>query len=124
MNKAIAEVYESLHMQFLRACSLAEKALMVALMVDMRASNKASATVQSIHQRLETHLALLLPSVRCTDSAVVSLATGLAQRGLLVCAESWRYLRMQVQFKVEISDVATALKEDARLAPLHSLMSA
>lgn len=30
----------------------------------------------------------------------------------------------QVQFKVEVTDVATALKEDARLAALHSQMSA
>ena len=30
---------------------------------------------------------------------------------------------LQVQFKVEVSDVATAFKEDMRLSAVHSLMS-
>ena len=37
---------------------------------------------------------------------------------------SIHYAPTQVQFKVEIPDVTTALKEDARLSALHSQMSA
>ncbi|GAX79990.1 hypothetical protein CEUSTIGMA_g7430.t1 [Chlamydomonas eustigma] len=123
MLKAINEIYGSVHMQYLRSCSLSEKVLMVALMIEMRSTKKAHSTVQALHQRLDTHVALLLKEARMHENCVLSLATGLAAKGLLSCMPSWRHIHMKVQFKVEVSDVETALKEDVRLVPLHNQMT-
>ena len=79
---------------------------------------------QALHHRLETHLGMLLPDVRCPEGLVVSLVAGLAQKGLLVCSPVWHHIHTKVQFKVDVSDVYTALKEDTRLASLHGQMSA
>ena len=46
VSKSIRDAFSSPQMQFLRACSLCEKAVMIALMLEMRASKQAVATVQ------------------------------------------------------------------------------
>ena len=123
MKKAMEEVYSSTHMQFVRQCSLVEKALMVALMIETRATKKLHASVQALHQRIETHLALVLPDCRCNEGAVLSLCQGLVANGILVSSPAWHHLKMRVQFRVESADIAAVIKDDSRLSVLHSLMS-
>ena len=47
-DKAISEIYGSVLMEFLRSCSLMEKVVMVALMIDIRANKKSYSTAQVI----------------------------------------------------------------------------
>ncbi len=180
MQRAIEEVYGSVHMRFLRSCSLLEKALMVALMLEVRATKRAHATVQVRRHELDVCCCaaqaegITLDQFREPAEALLTRLAGAAQqdgdapraaaaRGEVLrerggqhgigavskgaaacvhpgmeahshegrCADSEflctlvaDLMSSQVQFKVEVTDVATALKEDARLAALHSQMSA
>ena len=121
--KAMEEVYSSTHMQFVRQCSLVEKALMVALMLETRATKKLHASVQALHQRIETHLALVLPDCRCNEGAALSLCHGLVAKGIFISSPAWHHLKTRVQFRVEPADIAAGIKEDSRMSVLHSLMS-
>lgn len=122
--RAVQEVYDSVHMQFLRSCSLLEKVLMVALMLEVRATKKAVSTVNALHHRVETHLALLIPDANCCEGTVVSLVAGLVQKGLLTCTttDTSYNIFTKVQFKVDMEDAAEAFKQDARLSPVVYLM--
>ena len=123
VTKAMEEVYSSTHMQFVRQCSLVEKAIMVALMLEMRATKRLHASIHSLHTRIETHLVLLIPDCRCNEGAVLSLCHGLVTKGLLISSPAWHHLRMRVQFRVDSADVAAGIKDDQRLSSIHTLMS-
>eukprot|EP00798_Chlamydomonas_sp_ICE-L_P011217 gene11217-18839_t len=122
--KATVETYASIHMQFLRSCSRLEKLIMVALMLEMRATKKQETTAQALHHRLHTHLGLIMPEAKCPAGTVVALLAGLGSKRLLLTDPGWRHIKMKVSFNVTVDDVVVALKEDPGLASVHSQLGA
>lgn len=120
LQAAIAESYGSVHMQVLRARSLWEKVLLLAVALESRAASRRDVGLPSVLLRVERHLCPLLdldcPPVGGLQQAACRLATS-----RLLLADS-AHAKMRLALNVAREDVASAVRGDARLERLHQLL--
>ncbi|KAG2483739.1 hypothetical protein HYH03_017394 [Edaphochlamys debaryana] len=120
---AIKEMYGSVHMTLLRSCGLYPKLVLVALLMEARASNKPEATVAALHHRLRTHLALLLGTAGLPLSRVVEAAAALGAQRLVLAEAGWQGPGMRLTLNVPQDDVVALLREDPALGPLQACLA-
>ncbi|GIL52906.1 hypothetical protein Vafri_8656 [Volvox africanus] len=120
---AIREMYGSVHMTLLRSAGLYQKLVLAALLVEVRAQNKAEVTVGALHHRLTSHLALLMKGAALPLSRVVEAAAALGAQRLVLVDAGWQGPGMRVILNVPQDDLVVLLREDPALGPVQSCLA-
>jgi origin recognition complex subunit 1 len=120
LQAAIAESYGSVHMQVLRARSLWEKALLLAVALESRAAARRDVGLPAVLKRVERHLCALLDLDCPPVGALQHAACRLASSRLLLADGA--HAKMRLALNVAREDVAQAVRGDARMERLHQLL--
>jgi len=122
VSRAINEMFETVHAQLMGAASRLEKLLLVAAVVEGRASGRADVSLQAVAARVAGTLCPWTRDERPPLGAVLAAATRLGAQRLLITDPRGLHLKARIMLNVDKSDVAHAIGRDPDLAELTRLL--
>ncbi|KAF8073069.1 ORC1A [Scenedesmus sp. PABB004] len=120
VTQAQQEMFSALHHKLLRSRSTWEKVLLVAVVVEARATGRSAVIIQSVAERAANSIAALVgltpPPLGVLQQCLVRLA------GVRLLLSDGAHLKAAVALNVDKEDVGLALRDDERLSRLHTLL--